>query len=288
MSPKNTTMTDLSPDNKIINGLWISPDGRPLSNLERLCIYSFCAHGHDFRLWTYGDLPNVPQDAAPGKVEVCDGNEILPADKIFTSHNSLAHFADWFRWELLRQVGGWYADMDVVCLRPFDIADSVVFGKQNPKVLDSGILKLPKGCGLSAKLADACEHPNRIMPWDTPRRRRRKILRSLQFWRNEQKLIKWGEPGGPEGLILASRHEGMEYPHQRTWWFEPIPAGHEEELFNEDLHRREMLEPMLKHSYAVHFFNSVWKKNGWDKNGDFPRHSPFETLKRRYLPELQE
>ncbi|MGI9297604.1 MAG: hypothetical protein ACR2QC_06880 [Gammaproteobacteria bacterium] len=60
-------MTALAPDNKVINGLWISPDGKPLSNMERLCIYSFCANGHDFHLWAYGDLPNVPKDAGPGK-----------------------------------------------------------------------------------------------------------------------------------------------------------------------------------------------------------------------------
>ena len=48
----------LSADNKVING--ISPDGKLLSNLERLCIYSFCANGHDFYLWTYGDFPNIP------------------------------------------------------------------------------------------------------------------------------------------------------------------------------------------------------------------------------------
>ena len=32
-------MPELSTDNKIINGLWISSDGKPLSNLERLAAF---------------------------------------------------------------------------------------------------------------------------------------------------------------------------------------------------------------------------------------------------------
>ena len=86
-----------------INGLWI---GSSLSKIERLCIRSFQDHGHPFVLYTYGDIGNVP----PGTI-VRDGNEILPKSESepFIARGNIANFADWFRWELLRTRGGYWA-----------------------------------------------------------------------------------------------------------------------------------------------------------------------------------
>ena len=281
-------MTDLSPDNKIINGLWISPDSKPLSNLERLCLYSYCAHGHDFRLWAYGDLPNVPQDTAPGKVEVCDGNKILSADKIFSYYDSYAGFCDWFRWELIRQVGGWYVDMDIACLRPFNLSDNIVLGKSSYQTFNSAIIKCPAHHSIPTAMAEACANPDRIMPWDNARRKSRKLRRRIQFWKNSYECIKWGESGGPDGLTFAMKHFGESVAPQPPWYFEPIPTGAFTEFFDESLHKREILDGILRHSYSIHFFHSGWKERGYDKNGKFHPNSPYEILKRRYLPEFKE
>ena len=279
-------MTDLSPDNKIINGLWISPDGRPLSNLERLCIYSFCAHGHDFRLWTYGDLPNVPQDTAPGKVEVCDGNEILPADKIFYVKKMLAGFGDYFRWELMRQVGGWYADMDMVCLRPIDFADEVVFVGERIGDVNSNFIKFPKGHSIACAMADACANPLKIVPWDTRRRRLIKIKRRLKFWMKVLERQSFGESGGPKGFSLAAQHFGITQNAKPAWTTDFIGLAGHQYYVNEELHDLGVLQPLLNRAYAVHFSNTVFASDGIDKNGTFHPNSPFEILKRRYLPEL--
>ena len=288
MSPKNTPMTDLSPDNKIINGLWISPDGRPLSNLERLCIYSFCAHGHDFRLWTYGDLPNVPQDTAPGKVEVRDGNEILPADKIFTYYNSLAGFADWFRWELLRRFGGWWVDMDMICLRPFNFIDEIVFGEEAIDSFHVGALKFPAAHSLPEGMAKSCAHPLQAMPWDDEKCIRRKRRRRVMFWQNPHEKQGWGELGGPSGFTRAVNHFGLASFAESFFAFNAVHWSLTNRLTDNTLHKFGILMPLLESCHAFHFANAIWQQHALDKNGAFHSQSPFEILKRRYLPEFKE
>ena len=279
---------ELSADNKIINGLWISPDGKPLSNLERLCIYSYCAHGHDFRLWTYGDLPNIPQDTAPGKLEVRDGNEILPADKIFRVQKSFANFADWFRWELMRQFGGWYADMDTVCLRPLDFDDEIVFCEEAEQWVSNNFIKFPKGHSIACAMADACADPLQIVPWDDKKRMRRKRRRRLMFWKNPHENQGWGESGGPMGFSLAARHFGIVQNAKPPWVSAFIAWNTSRYFVDDELHKIGVLQPMLEKCYVLHFANSAFVGNGYDKNGDYHPQSPLEILKRRHLPEFKE
>ena len=278
----------MTPDNKIINGLWISPDGKPLSDLERLCIYSFCANGHDFHLWTYGDLPNIPRDTSPGKVEVRDGNEILSADKMFYVRRSLAGFSDWFRWELMRKIGGWYADMDTVCLRPLSLSDEIVMYKDSPDGINCSVMKFPKGHYFAEALADACEHPGRIVPWDTPKRRLKKTVLLLKFWKNAHEKQGWGGAGGPEPQTLAARHFGIFQDTKPFWMSHFIPWNFIACLFNEDLHDAGVLSPLLSNAHTIHFCSKSMGNTGLKKNGIYHPNSAFEILKRRYLPELRE
>jgi len=105
----------------IIQSLWI---GAPLSNLEKLCVQSFLDHGHEFHLYTYADVGGVPDGAT-----VKDGNEILPEGEIFRNDNgSVAGFSDYFRFALLAERGGWWMDMDFVCIKPLSFDDDIVFG----------------------------------------------------------------------------------------------------------------------------------------------------------------
>ena len=77
-----------------------------------LCIKSFLDHGHAFQLFTYRNYDNIPAGTL-----VRDARDILPEEAIFhDSHNSLAPFSDWFRMKFLSQEGGFWVDMDVICL----------------------------------------------------------------------------------------------------------------------------------------------------------------------------
>ena len=91
---------------RVIQSLWV---GGRLSTMEQLCIRSFQAHGHEFVLYVYEATDGVP----PGTV-VMDANDIIPASRIFTyrEHSTYAGFANFFRYKLLLEKGGWvYAAM---------------------------------------------------------------------------------------------------------------------------------------------------------------------------------
>lgn len=278
-------MSNLTSANKIISGLWICPSNEPLSNIELLCIHSFIANGHDFHLYTYGSIPNVPKYE---DIKICDANEILPADRIFTCQNSLAAFSDWFRWELMQKKGGWYVDMDMVCLRPFSFPEKIIFGRENDRYYQSNVIKFPPQHYVALELTKSCAHPNTIMPWDPKRHRYLKISRRLKFWQKEHQNLRWGESGGPVGFTRAVKYYAMEKYAKSQYVFSPIPWLSASSLINEDLHDMEVLPALLKNSHAIHFYNNVWVREGWGKNGVFATHSPFEILKQRYLPASQQ
>lgn len=137
----------LSPDNKIVNGMWV---GSHLSSLELLTLHSFVDHGHEFHLWLYEPVDSV----LPESVKVRDANEIIPADKIFRKKNNDpkfqigkgsigSPFSDLFRYKLLYEKGGWWVDMDVTCLKPFNF-DKPYFFRGHPLLSMIGnVIKVP-------------------------------------------------------------------------------------------------------------------------------------------------
>ena len=134
------------PNDGVIQGLWI---GEALSTMERLSIASFLAHGHEYHLYTYEDVKNVPAGT-----HIRDANEILPASAIFQyrEQKSFSGFANYFRYKLLLERGGWWCDLDVVALRPFDFSAEYVFGEETTGSLqpavNSGVIRAPQGASL--------------------------------------------------------------------------------------------------------------------------------------------
>ncbi len=131
--------------NKIIHGLWI---GNELSAIEQLCIQSFIQNGHIFTLWSYAVIKNIPKGTI-----LENASDIIPHNEIFSyihtnkyghGKGSYAGFSDIFRYKLLYEKGGWWTDMDVTCLKPFDFEDDYVFRKNGNKGVVGNILKCPK------------------------------------------------------------------------------------------------------------------------------------------------
>jgi glycosyltransferase involved in cell wall biosynthesis len=144
-------MNHLREDNRIVHGMWV---GAPLSRLELLTLRSFTHFGHEFHLWLYDDL-SVP---VPVGVRLRDANEIIPRDKVFkkadydpetgVGKNSYgAPFSDLFRYRLLHEHGGIWADMDVTCLQPFNFDEEFVFRTHRVGVVGN-IMKCPKNSRL--------------------------------------------------------------------------------------------------------------------------------------------
>ncbi len=160
----------------ILQSLWL---GKRLSVMEQLCIRSFLDQGYSFHLYTYQEVENIPQGTT-----VCQGEEILPADEIFRyrrgyGKGSYSAFSNCFRYKLLLERGGWWADLDVVCTRSLDFSDDHVVGYERvpdgSRRIGTAMIKAPAGqpahCVLlggmpeSRSLADRLG-PNRAAAYD--------------------------------------------------------------------------------------------------------------------------
>jgi hypothetical protein len=130
----------------------------PLSPLEWACAKSFLDHGHGYVLYSYSEIPNAPAGCV-----VEDAGSVLPEEKVFfyddaLRKGSVAGFSNLFRYELLRDAGGWWVDTDVLCLTS-EVPDTpYVFAKEDETLYGNAILRVPQGCPLmEAALARARE-----------------------------------------------------------------------------------------------------------------------------------
>ena len=143
--------------NKIIQGLWI---GSSLSVMEQLSISSFVMNGHQYHLYVYQEPKNIP-----GGAVVKDASEILPSSSVFQykQYPSYAGFSNFFRYKLLLERGGWWADTDTICVKPFDFSEEYVFSSEIDKgveIINSGIIKAPPGSSVMAYAWDVCQSKN--------------------------------------------------------------------------------------------------------------------------------
>jgi hypothetical protein len=233
----------------VIQSLWV---GDRLSAMERLCISSFLRNGHPFHLYVYQETAGIP----PGTV-VLDGNAILPASRIFTyrEHQTYAGFANFFRYKLLLERGGWFVDADLICVKPFHFDQDYVFssegigGLQLPNV---GALKVPPGSAVMRYAWEACEKMN---PGE----------------------LKWSQCGPTLARKAIEACSLQQYV---------LPA----EVFC-PLHFSEwrmMLDPAIDWSFdgkthAIHLWNELWRRDNHDKDARYPAGCLYEQLKERYL-----
>lgn len=146
---KRTGIT-IDPDAYTVNALWI---GSRLSNLELLTIRSFMAHGHRFRLWAYDNI----ETPLPEGIILADAGRIIPKHQVFAYRNSnsfghgkgsYAGFSDVFRYKLLYEIGGWWTDMDITCLRPLYTDKAYFFRPHHELPVVGNLMKCPKGSEL--------------------------------------------------------------------------------------------------------------------------------------------
>jgi len=232
----------------VIQSLWIGPE---LSVMERLSIASFLAHGHPFHLYTYDDVLGVPEGA-----DVRDANEILPASMIFqyVGHPSYAGFANHFRYKLMLDRGGWWSDVDSVCLRPFTFETEYVFSSEmheGEQYVNNGTIRAPAG-------SDAFAHAWRLCSETDPSQ------------------LRWGEMG-PRLIARLIPQFGLNDCIQPAKTFCPIGYDDWELLLSPD-------PPLIPDdAYAIHLWNEMWRRAGRDKNAIYDPSYLYEQLKARYL-----
>jgi hypothetical protein len=230
-------------DNNVINGMWV---GKSLSDLEKLSINSFLKNGHEYHLYLYDDIKGVPDG-----VVVKDANTILRYERM-----KKRVFSYWFQCALLYEKGGWWSDLDVVCLKRFDIDRPYVFSTEGGRrgTISNCVIKAVK----NSEMMRYCYS---------------------QFEKVENK--------GTYDFIKNSRYELNNACHKFNLMdfsvvkeiFEPFDQYQILRSFKEDNSGIED-NPLI---CSIHFVNSMISFLDMDKNGTYSEDSLFEKLKTRYL-----
>ena len=247
----------------IIQSLWI---GDELSIMEQLSIKSFLYHGHEYHLYTYGSIKNIPDGTT-----IKDANEIVPENKIFRYKNgSVSAFSNYFRFKLLYLKGGYWADTDLICVRPIKIDQLYVISSEpidknyNEKTINAGLLKFPKES--------------------------QSALHGFALQKLIKKKIKSGEiewQGGP--LIVKKIVELYDLEkYVLPWvgisscgWFDAVSIVDEKYKCNPKVIKN--LDNIPENMYGIHLWNEVWRRKGLDKNKNYNPNSLYELLKKKYL-----
>ena len=257
----------------VVHAFWHGP---AFTRVERLCLASFISQGHRVQLHVYDEPKGVPAG-----VRVVDARRVLAESELFRhpKTGSMAMFADWFRYRVLHAQGGIWADTDVVCLQALAYPHAEIYAWEDERQINNAILGLPAGHELALWMAQCCENPNRILPYDDGRSRRRKWRRRL-LEGNRRANVKWGE-FGPAGFTAAARYLGYADKALPAWHFYPIHYEQWRSVF--DGQPRD-IGVLLGKARALHLWNEMMRREpGFDKNARFPETSLFEQLCQRYL-----
>lgn len=244
---------------KPVQSLWI---GDEFSSIEKLSSSSFLKNGHDYHLYCYNDVKNVPEG-----VKILDANKIISESEVFSYKNgagkgSFSAFSNTFRYKLIYENGGFWADTDVVCLKELNFKNDYVFsseishfanGKPQGKATASSIFGCVKNSDVMKSCYDIC------------------------LSKDKEKIV-WGEIGPKLLGSEINKHE-LESFIQPYYFFNPIPWANISGLFDGSVD----INLLKDKCYCVHLWNEVWRRNNIDKNDKFNDDCLFEKLKALYL-----
>jgi hypothetical protein len=135
-------------DLNVVRTFW---HGSDLSVWEHISLRSFLDVGHEVEVYAYDDV------SVPAGVKLCDAEEILPRRNAFSyregwAKGSFAACSNQFRYALLHQKGGIWADTDIICQKSLmDLPDATI-GWENHDSVNGAILKFSAGHPATAEL----------------------------------------------------------------------------------------------------------------------------------------
>lgn len=252
----------LSADNLVVQGFWQGE----FTTMERLCVKSFMANGHEFHLYSYEPIAGVPDG-----VVLCDAADIVPRDQVET-FRCAQQFSDFFRIALLLKRGGWHSDLDNCCLRPLDFSSDYVFYRDYEETTISfALAKAPVGSPLMWHCYE--------------------YLSSMTV--AERSGLAWQEIG-TDFAVGAVEYFNMTSYAQPGPSFDPVCWTRSKEL----------VDPAAKwdlsNSFSLHLFHAAWNHGPSDStgqgfdlglrpgeplwtDGEYHPDCLYEQLKRRYL-----
>jgi len=244
----------------VVNGLWVGQ----LEPLQLLSIHSFLKQGHTYVLWIYPNIDKhlIPTNI-PNNVLIRDANTILDKKYIFKHWSgNYATFADIFRYKLLYEQGGWWVDLDIVCLRPLPKVE-YFFGGERTKLTGAfkrsythsfwiGLMRFPKKNHLLKKIYSEMIH--KIDDFKS-------IDKNIPFFYGQRKL----------GLELKKKY-GNDFLFTKNKvhvdFFNPFSPHDMLDFYKENTGKcckrwgwGEMsVSTILQKSYTIHLYNTIIKK----------------------------
>ena len=237
-----------------VRTLWIGP---PLSFYEILSLKSLLATSARVILYSYeSDL------AVPDGVELHAAEAVLPLD-ILKRYNAggpdaWARHSDLFRYVMLERFGGWYADLDIVCLANALPQGEMYFGRASETRIFAGLLKFPKGC---SALRDLVLEAKRILPEAGDVSTARAVIGTPLLSRILQRH-------GLDRLAAPSRDAYEIASHEALAFFDPEQC--------------EALERRLAGSTFTHLWNGAWNRLRIPRHYGPPRGSFLDRLFTRF------
>ena len=252
----------------IVQSLWIGPE---LSTLEQLCCHSFIKCGHIFHLYTYEKVDNIPSE-----VKVLDANQIIPFSELEMIKKDQLPFSDIFRYKMLYEKGGYWVDLDMICLKKLNFKEPYIFssertiqkgGLRNRKgtfTSNIGILKAPKKSEFYLKVYE--ESIKKI-------KKKGKSSKPIEFMVLMKKYI--------PAYNLQKYIKPPNYFCPLDWWntkeaFYPpccpekygVPGYEQKEI--------------LQGPYTIHMWRSLMRKKKINPDKVYSIDSVYEILKKKY------
>ncbi len=281
-----------------VQALWV---GNKLGATEVMCMRSFLEHGHPYHLYTYNDIDNLPSG-----VELKDANAVLPASCVYaTNYRGYAPFSDWFRWALFQERGGYWVDTDVLCLRPLDFSEDIVFGWEvfDPPVetrLGTAVIRMQAGHVLCSTMLQEVDKfvkrrlgsltMQKLRKWRSVHRNQiidlAKTFVSCDYSKYRLKVLKSVEDMiGPDGVTVAIQRDAPELlaSHtQPTKSFFPLTPQRFEDIFTR---AAEDVLDEISESYTLHIWATMIRAHEQKQGHDIVvrPNSFYEWMKDRYL-----
>lgn len=254
-----------------VGTLWI---GGSLSWMEQLCLKSFVDRGQKITLFSYEDIPNVPEG-----VERRDGREVVDTDNFlkYEKKDSFALFADLFRLHMIEKNPGMiWVDTDVYCLRPMDYDDDHVLGFELPGEarVNNAVLGLPADGALLRAMLDYTADPFAVPPFLKPRQQeeyRRAAAEGAAVHVSQQPWGVWG----PLMVTYFTHALGLAGKVQPMAAFYPIPFPDRLKFLRPAASVERLLSPSTT---ALHLWASNKRELGLRHHGLPPAGSYLDQL----------
>ena len=248
-----------------IGSLWM--DG-PLSWLEIASIRSFVALGHDYVLYSYGHVPNLPQGAV-----LRDAREIWPNDDIIihAKAKSPAIHADVFRAIMVRDTPRVWVDTDVIAMHPFRTGMNWFIGheRDDKLLLGNAVMGFPRDSVTKDLMADFLTADYPIPPWLPRHRRERMEADRDSGGQMDLGKLPWGTTG-PQALTHFAQETGEIIYAQPSEVFFPI-SFQQRKMLIENVNQaraRELIED--SGALAVHLYSRWMRKHTKNARGGVP------------------